>query len=308
MEPLTTTRLVLALHLVDKQVLQECPGSSTRTNSISLDAIQEIKTNIAPYDVKIGNFTGGSINAITRSGSNEVTGSVYGFGRNASLTGNNRANDYSKMPSSYYDYQTGFRVGLPLIKDKLFFFTNEEITRSQTPVFYGANSPGSLISDTTAAHIAQVAKTKYGFDVGAYDNYNITSQSNKFFNRIDWNISPKHQLSLRNNYIVSQASNLERDAQNFRFGSMDYMQHNVQNSTVMELKSRFTNSLANSLILGYSNIHDYRDPMANGNLRMPQVQINLAGGGTVYFGNDREAAVFNMKQKTFEITDNLSLV
>ena len=285
------------------------PGSSTRTNPISLDAIQDIQVYIAPYDVKIGNFTGGSINAVTRSGTNEVTGSVYGFGRNANITGPNNAGDGAKIPSSYHDYQTGFRVGLPLIKNKLFFFTNEEITRRQEPLFYGAGYTDangkqlSLIDAATAQKITDFVKTNYGFDVGEANNYNIYSNSNKFFNRLDWNISDKHQLSIRNNYITSEATNLERDAANFRFGSMDFKQINNQSSTVAELKSRFGNA-SNSLILGYSDIHDYRQPLS-GNVSMPQTEISY-NGGTIFFGNDREATVFNMKQKTFEFTDNFT--
>lgn len=63
------------------------PGSSTRSNAISLDAIQDVQVYIAPYDVKLGNFLGGSVNAVTRSGSNDVTGSIYTYGRNAAITG-----------------------------------------------------------------------------------------------------------------------------------------------------------------------------------------------------------------------------
>ena len=93
------------------------PGSSTRTSPISIDAIQDIQVYVAPYDVKIGNFLGGSINAITRSGTNKVEGSVYLYGRNANLTGFKTTKDYS-------DAQTGFRIGLPIVKDKLFLFSN----------------------------------------------------------------------------------------------------------------------------------------------------------------------------------------
>lgn len=285
------------------------PGSSTRTNPISLDAIQDIQVYIAPYDVKIGNFTGGSINAVTRSGTNEVTGSAYGFGRNASITGPNNAGDGAKIPSSYSDYQTGFRVGLPIIKNKLFFFTNEEITRRNEPLFYGAGDKDAngnqiaLIDAATAQKISDFLVTNYNFNPGTYGNYNIYSNSNKFFNRVDWNISEKHQLSIRNNYITSEATNLERDAANFRFSSMDFKQINNQNSTVAELKSRFGNA-SNSLILGYSDIHDYREPSSS-NVNFPQVEIS-ANGGTVFLGNDREATVFNMKQKTFEFTDNFT--
>lgn len=279
------------------------PGSSTRTNPISLDAIQDVQVYVAPYDVKVGNFTGGSINAVTRTGTNQVKGSVYAYGRNAALTGPNNAGDGSSIPSDYSDFQTGFRLGLPLIKNKLFLFTNEEITKRNEPIFYAAGDKGTIIDAATAGQISSYLKTNYSFDPGAYANYSIYSKSNKFFNRLDWNISDKHQLSIRNSYVISEATNLERDAANFRFGSMDFKQNNETNSTVAELKSHFANS-SNSFILGYSDIRDYRTPTSS-NAMFPQVEIS-ANGGTIFLGNDREATVFNMKQKTFEITDNFT--
>jgi hypothetical protein len=296
------------------------PGSSTRTNSISLDAIEQVQVQIAPYDVKLGNFTGGSINAITRSGTNDVTGSVYGFGRNAAITGPNNAGDKSKMPSSYYDYQTGFRVGLPLIKNKLFFFTNEEITKRVEPTFYNSGQSGSVVSDTLVKVIDNYLINKYGYNPGSNatgntQGYTIYSQSDKFFNRLDWNISDKHKLSLRNNSIISQASNLEESSQAYQFPGYDFVQKNVQSSTVMELKSRFNNSFSNNAILGFTTIHDYRDPTAQGNSIFPQIQINgvgpnaankFVGNGQLFLGSNREAGIFNTSQKTFEFTDNLN--
>ncbi|WP_159476375.1 TonB-dependent receptor [Dyadobacter sp. 3J3] len=283
------------------------PGSSTRTNPISLDAIQDIQIAVAPFDVRLGNFLGGSVNAVTRSGTNEVTGSVYGFGRNSSLvTKWNGASDAKeKLPSTFHEYQTGARVGLPLIKDKLFFFTNEEITNRQDPVQFQAGTASSLIKDVAVAQqISDYVKTNYGLDAGSFGNYSINSKSTKFFNRIDWNINSKHQLSIRNNTVFSEATNLERDSQNFRFGSIDYKQHNNQTSTVAELKSQFGGHSSNSLIVGYSSIHDYRNTLSNVRT-FPQVEIGY-NGGTIFLGNDREASVFNLKQKTFELTDNFT--
>ncbi|HEY0175990.1 MAG TPA: carboxypeptidase regulatory-like domain-containing protein, partial [Pedobacter sp.] len=168
------------------------PGSSTRTNPVSIDAIQDVQVLLAPYDVKVGNFTGGSVNAVTRSGTNDVTGSVYGFGRNASLIGKNKTGDGTKEPSAFHEYQTGFRVGLPIIKNKLFFFTNEEITRRQDPVILGAGSPDmKVLTLADAQAISNTMKTKYGIDPGSYGAYNIYANSNKFFNRLDWNINDK---------------------------------------------------------------------------------------------------------------------
>ena len=271
------------------------PGSSTRTSPISIDAIQDIQVYIAPYDVKVGNFLGGSINAITRSGTNEVKGSIYGFGRNGSLAGFNTTKDY-------IDVQSGFRIGLPLIKNKLFLFTNEEITHRNEPVFYGTNS-GGLIDEVVAKKISDYTQTKYGYNVGDYKDYNISSNSKKFFNRLDWNINDNNQLTLRNNTTISDATNLERDAANFRFGSQDFRQNVNQSSTVMELRSHF-GSTSNSLILGYTNINDYRTPLSE-NFGFPQTEIAY-NGGTIFIGNEREATIFNLKQKTFEFTNNFN--
>ncbi|PKK35386.1 TonB-dependent receptor [Siphonobacter sp. SORGH_AS_0500] len=282
------------------------PGSSTRTNPVSLDAIQDIQVAVAPFDVRLGNFLGGSVNAVTRSGTNKVSGSVYGFGRNATLTGawNGAANAKEKLPSTFHEYQTGFRVGLPLIKNKLFFFTNEEITNRQDPVQFQAGSTSSLIKDAAVAQqISDFVKTNYGFEAGSYGNYSIYSKSTKFFNRLDWNINARNQLSLRNNTVFSEATNLERDAANFRFGSIDFRQNNNQTSTVAELKTQFGRA-SNSLIAGYSTVHDYRTTLSN--IRtFPQVEIAY-NGGTIFLGNDREASVFNLRQKTFELTDNFT--
>src|ERR1700748_1954564 len=154
------------------------PGSSTRTNSVSMDAIEDIQVYLAPYDVKIGNFTGGSINAVTRSGTNTVTGSVYAFGRNASFTGRENAGDKSKIPSAFHEYQTGFRLGMPIIKDKLFWFTNEEITDRVDPVTQGAASPDAarVIDVAEAQTIRDFLIKNYKYDPGTYGNFNTYSR------------------------------------------------------------------------------------------------------------------------------------
>ena len=263
------------------------PGSSTRTSPISIDAIKDIQVYIAPFDVKIGNFLGGSINAITRNGTNEVKGSIYGFGRDL---------------HGIKDIQSGFRIGLPLKKDKLFYFTNAELTKRTDPVLYGVNSNG-LVTDSIAKKISDFTKLKYGYNVGDYGVYSIYSQSSKFFNRLDWNINDNHQLTLRNNTTISEATNLERDAANFRFGSQDFRQNVTQSSTVMEIRSHF-GSKSNSLVFGYTDIHDYRTPLSE-NFGFSQTEIAY-NGGTIFIGNEREATIFNLKQKTFEFTDNFN--
>ncbi|HSU51702.1 MAG TPA: carboxypeptidase-like regulatory domain-containing protein, partial [Segetibacter sp.] len=88
-------------------------GSGTRTNPYSLDVIQEVQVQLAPYDVKLGNFTGGSINAVTKSGTNDVHGSVYGYGRNQTLVGKSVDGKKSSIGSDFHDYQYGATISGP---------------------------------------------------------------------------------------------------------------------------------------------------------------------------------------------------
>ena len=215
-----------------------------------------------------------------------------------------------KINSNYSDYQTGFRLGLPLIKNKLFWFTNEEVTNSNIPLFFSSGAPGYFMDNATATSIvnklASLPVSTFnptgGYDPGATGDFSIYSKSTKFFNRFDWHISDRHQLTIRNNTVVSEASNLERSSTEFQFGGYDFIQKNTNTSTVLELKSRFNNTTSNSLIIGYTDIADSRNPVGT---IFPQIQISsVNGSGTVLIGTNREAGIFNMKQKTFEFTNN----
>lgn len=284
------------------------PGSSTRTNPISIEAIADIQVELAPYDVRIGNFTGANINAVTKSGTNTISGAAYFYGRNAAITGKDPAGGGGKTPSAFHDFQTGISVGFPIVKNKLFWFSNEEITRRNDVIQQGAGSSASsaILSQADAANITQYLKTNYGLDPGTAGNFNTYANSNKIFNRLDWNISGAHQLVIRNNTVTSEALTMERDQQDFRFSGIGYKQTNNQNSTVLELKSRFTNRFSNSFTAGYSAIHDWRDPLNDP--AFPQVQIvGRAPGSTIFLGTDREGAIFNMKQNTIEVTDNVEV-
>jgi Carboxypeptidase regulatory-like domain len=284
------------------------PGGSTRNNPFSLDAIEALEVELAPYDVKLGNFTGGSINAVTRSGTNTLEGSFYAYGRNAAITGPDNGGDGRRMPSAFHELQTGFHFGFPLVKDKMFFFTNEEITRRQDPIMQEAGSlaSGGILSAADARQISDTLKSRYNINPGTYNQYNIYSNSNKYFNRLDWNLDACNQLTVRNNTVSSEAVNLERDQQDFRFSGIAYQQVNNQSSTVAELKSHISNTVSNSLIAGYSTMHDYRNPLSNP--AIPQVQIvGNTPGTTIFLGTDREASIFDMKQRTVEFTDNVTV-
>jgi len=288
------------------------PGSSTRSNPISLDAIEDIQTTIAPFDVRLGNFTGGSVNAVTKSGTNTIHGSIYGYGRNQTITGKMSSESSESTKKNFYDYQTGISLGFPVIKNKLFVFVCGEIARRKEPVFYAAGQDNSIVSAQLASKIDSFLTSRYNYSPGSSGDYNISSNSNKIFARVDWNINNKNTLTLRTNYLNSQAGNLERSQNIFKFASQDFIQHNNQSSTVLELKSRSDKSISNNFIAGFTSIHDYRS-LVEGAQIFPAIQINNVGSGTnftgsgqMFLGTDREASIFNLHQTTIEITDNLS--
>ncbi|RDC56541.1 hypothetical protein DU508_13235 [Pedobacter chinensis] len=146
------------------------PGGQAGTQPISLDAIDEIQVVLAPFDVKQGSFTGAGINAVTRRGNNATTGSVYTYGKNQSLVGKSPDANRNKY-NNFSDYQYGFRLGGPIVKNKLFYFVNAEISRRNEPLLYMANrgtgsSSESLISADIANQVANVLRNTYNYEPG----------------------------------------------------------------------------------------------------------------------------------------------
>jgi hypothetical protein len=278
-------------------------GSGTRTNPYSLDVMQEVQVQLAPYDVKLGNFTGGSVNAVTKSGTNDIHGSIYGYGRNQILMGKSVDGARSKIGSDFYDYQYGATLSGPIVKDNAFFIVNFEQTRRQEPTFYNAGDAGSAVSIADATAIYNQLKTKYNYDAGAYlGAYRIFTNSDKLFARVDVNIDPKNTLTIRGIYTRGWGNNLERTSTNFQFGSTDFTQYTKNYNLVAELKSRFSSTVSNQFNASYIHVHEYRDfPGA----LSPLMDI---GGGAVWVGTWREASIYNMKQQTYELTDNLTII
>ncbi|HVX51150.1 MAG TPA: carboxypeptidase regulatory-like domain-containing protein, partial [Chitinophagaceae bacterium] len=287
-------------------------GSGTRTNPYSIETIQEVQVQLAPYDVKLGNFTGGSVNAVTKSGTNQFHGSVYGYGRGQALMGKSVDGLKTSIGSDFHDYQTGFTLGGPIVKNKAFFFASYEKTDRQEPTFYNAGDPGAAMTIAEAQQIVDFMKSKYNYDPGSYGPYKIFTKSDKFFGRLDFNINPSNTLTIRALYTNGRGNNLERTTTNFQFSSTDFTQYDKNLNMVAELKSKFSNTASNQLIVSYINVHEYRTyptPLdANGNpsglAATPLIDID---NGRIWLGTWREASVYNMKQQTIEFTDNVTV-
>lgn len=278
-------------------------GAGTRTNPYSLDIIQEVQVQLAPYDVKLGNFTGASVNAVTKSGTNELHGSAYVYGHTQALMGKSVDGLKTKIGSEFHDYQYGATLSGPIKKNKAFFIVNFEQTRRQEPTFYNVGDPGAAMTATEGQQIVNFLKTNYGYDPGSYLGiYKIFTKSDKLFGRLDFNLNDKNTLTVRGIYTNGSGNNLERSSTNFQFGSNDFTQVTKNYNFTAELKTRLSNSLNNLFNISYINVHEYRDfpkPLA------PYIDID---NGRITLGTWREASIYNLQQKTFEISDNLTLV
>jgi hypothetical protein len=98
------------------------PGAEVNSRSVSLEAVKELQVLLAPFDVRQGNFGGLLVNAVTKGGTNEMHGSVYGYYRDQDYGRN-----VPQLRASPFDRsQYGFSLGGPIIRDKLHFFVAPE--------------------------------------------------------------------------------------------------------------------------------------------------------------------------------------
>ncbi len=286
------------------------PGGQTGTTPISLDAIQEFQVVVAPFDVRFGGFTGGGINAITRSGTNQFHASAFGFGRNQGLVGKagfiNTGNDADKDFPDFDEYQYGVRIGGPIQKDKIFFFVSGERDTRTQPISNLALSAGPANAQALADRMASILKNKYGYDPGTAAATDIDRPSNKVFVRLDFNLSENHKLTLRNNYVDASDDILRNRNRNNRlsFSTYAYSISNKTNSAVAQLNSTFKNNLSNELSVGFTTIRDKRHGIS---ADAPEIEVNETGL-RLTAGPDRFSSANRLDQDIFEVTDNLTFL
>ncbi|MBP3942918.1 TonB-dependent receptor [Sphingobacteriaceae bacterium WQ 2009] len=282
-------------------------GGSTGTSPISLDAIEQMTVQIAPFDVRASGFAGGGISAVTKSGTNEVQGSAYYFTRNQDLTGKTpkylvKDGEKATKLANFSEKTYGVRVGGPLVKDKLFLFLNYERNESNTPKNYEPGVGQSQLSIADLNRIAEIAKNKYGYDVGSYTDLADANQSDKIFTRLDWNINSKHKLSARYSLVQGKDVSNNRSYSALTYANGGVNKEMKTNTATIELNSRFNNSWSNNLVVGYTGVSDNRS--YNGGL-FPRVYINT-GAASYNLGTDGFAAVNELNQKVYTITNNLT--
>jgi hypothetical protein len=277
------------------------PGGTAETQPISLDAIQEIQLVVAPYDVRQGGFSGGGINAITKSGTNTVHGTAFFFGRNQDWVGKGVSD--TKI-STLKDKQGGGSLGGPIVQNKAFYFGTAEWARKERPTGFCVSGCGQTFTQPALFdRFITDLKTLYNYSPG--DNpgaeFPRATNSNKYFVRTDFNLPKNNQLTIRNNYIdgLNDISSVSTTA--YRTPDAFYRYDSKVNSTVGQLNSQFGKGV-NELRITYTRGRDHRESPI-GNPPFPQITVQLTPTVSVVAGTEQFSARNAIDQDIMEVND-----
>jgi len=276
----------------------ESNGLPTPRQPFSMDAIDEIAVDVANYDVTISGGTGGVINAVTKSGTNEFHGSVYGLYRDNSLV---RENEDGSDFSGFEDEHTyGMTFGGPLVKDKLFFFVNYEKYEQGAagPTFGPAGSSASnIISDISMADIERVRTIAqgHGFDSGTYAVSGADTTGEEYGLKIDWNITDSQRFSVR--YGTSDQSVAVFpgfDDDEIALSTHAYQRDYKFDTYTAQLFSDWTDVFSTEAKVSYREYSAVRTPNSN----LPDIAIDI-GNATLNFGTEENTHANVLETETW---------
>jgi hypothetical protein len=303
------------------------PGDRTGVAPISLDAIEAVQVSIAPFDVRQAGFVGAAVNTVTKSGTNTLTGALYYNVRDQEYVGR-RAARIKFDPGTFAFDQIGFRVGGPVLRDKLFFFLSYESDENEQPgnTFLprdASESEGGNITRvlrTDLQTLSNYLSTNFGLTPGAFEDYPGLTPSKRLTTRLDYAMSDRNKFSLRYTKLESETDNListsssltgigrARNASISFTGSNYTILENID-SWAAEWNSLLTDRLSNQMTVTFTEQDESRGQIAN---LFPFVDI-LAGDisatdATSYtsFGSEPFTPNNELRYSTFQIQNNLT--
>jgi Carboxypeptidase regulatory-like domain/TonB dependent receptor len=280
-------------------------GNAAGAKAISIEALDQIKVLVAPLDVRQAMFSGGLINAVTRSGTNQWRTEVFTSMQRPSLVGPDTA---GARANGFEFLQYGATVGGPLVRDRLHLFVAADLQRSRKPfVGFGTTDTATGISSATAGRAAAAFRTLYGFDAGTEAAAVLTQPDQSVFAKVTWTVSPRHSVDLWHEEIRAHSDGFNRTANTaYRVGwELSNSGSTVTNSAgSSRLRiSSLIGALTNELIAGDQSSVDTRASWLSTPLFLVQGDVSgkyLAGG------SERNDQGTTLGQHTHEVTDNLS--
>ena len=286
-------------------------GGQSGMNPVSLDAIEEIQVVVSPFDVRQSGFTGGGINAITKSGTNQYRASAYMFYNNQNLYGSwNALTDKYDPLGKQHSLTYGGNVGGYIVKDKLFFFVNVENHTEGYPSSIYPGFKNGYISESQAKAIADKYKQYTGIDE-TYTRKDVNKQALDIMARIDWNINQNNKLTLRYQHANAYDDKYSNGTTSYYFNSSSYRMNNSTNSFVAELNSRLGNDWANEVRASYTRVRDHRDVPYQAPLMYIRNCVGDTGGETmsgitVNIGTEYSSGANYLNQDVYTFEDNVT--
>lgn len=272
----------------------------------SLESISEISVQISPYTVENAGFTGASISAVTKSGTNTFRGSVFGFYRNTDMVGDLRDSYVEEgqeqgeiVPfQDFTEYTAGFTLGGPIIKDKLFFFAlYEKVEESVT------RDPGDFYPRADELdRILNMARNVYQFDPGTLDDPGDQRKSDdKYLLKLDWNISGKHRLSARYNLTEGVEPNFPGYSGDTQIAFSSHFHDEIfkLQDITGEVFSNWSSTFQTEFLASFKEYTQERTVPS----RLPAIQIASVDGveneaGSVYMGTNSSSQSNSLKVDT----------
>jgi outer membrane receptor for ferrienterochelin and colicin len=292
----------------------QCAGASPRFNSVTVDgiglndgfglnsngypterlpfpfdAINQVSVELAPFDPQYGGFTGCTINMVSKSGTNEFSGSVFFDFTNNDMRGDTIEGRSVFVPE-FEEKRYGATFGGPIIEDTLFFFAAYERFEGvnlfgRGPVGSGATTEVSGFTQAEYQQIIDIARDTYGIDDLGGQPISDPSVDEKYLARIDWNINDRHRAALTYNY--NKGLNLtesDTGSSNFEYGNHLYDRGAELKAYSAQVFSDWTDEFSTSLRVSYNDVN--ATALCRDGAIIGEVRITVDPGRTAYFGCD----------------------
>jgi hypothetical protein len=246
---------------------------------LSIEAIEQIQINAAPYDVRQGGFAGSNINIVSRSGTNDFKGSAYVYYNGPGTTGYKVGN--TELPDETFSYyRPGFFASGPIIKNKLFFLISADRENFSAPAsaFTASDAthpPGGNVSAANADKLNELRQfliNNYNYDPGEYQGYKLDTRKDRVSAKIDWNIDTNSTFTFKYNFYralndqtatnnLAPGGNRQAGPTGLPFSSSGYTDFNDVHNFLAELNTNWRGKAANKLQVGYLSVRSYRESM-----------------------------------------------
>jgi len=298
---------------VSERALQgnNAAGAASGGKAISIEAVKEYQVLLSPYDARYGDFAGALVNAVTRSGTNEVRGTGFIYARNEKL-----ARNTAFLRSAPYERtQFGFAVGGPIVRDRAHFFLAPEFQRLTAPAigpYIGQSASSAIpvpVSAADAGRFSDILES-YRLEAGSPGAVEVGNPLVNVFGRIDGLIPGwQSRLVLRYNYGRVQDIRFSRDSSAvFPMSSYGLTQTLTKHATAVQLYTTLPSGGMNELTIGYTSTPSIWTP----NVRQPVLLVSVprsTGAGSAFLraGSNENAHGISLQQASFEIADNLTV-